>query len=746
MIVTTAALAASCVLSGPGGEIAAHLLRRRLAERVVDCGTLRVLIAPPDAVRAALPAPLRKRWRKPRRIDGFAVRRVGPLTVVTAPDTRRMIYGAGWLLRTMDQDGKRARLVAPRRLDSAPAYRIRMTQIGYRAKNNSYDAWPLALFERRLEDLALWGATGVQLVAPVSDDAPTSPLFPAPPRETLAGIARAAHRLGLDVALYYPELRDYRAPGAVEAELRAFAQTLADLPYVDAVYVPGGDPGHSAPPALFDLVAREAALLHARNPSATVWLSAQGFGAAELDAFYAELHRRPAWLTGIFVGPQSRDPLDVQRAHIPARYPLLLYPDVAHTMHAQFPVADWWPEFALTEGREPINPRPRAYAHIFRHFAPLSVGFVTYSEGLNDDFNQFLWFRLGWTPTARPEQIAADYARSQIGDPKAAGLPLALEHDWVGDPARNVGIDATLSLADSIRPAAFGAWRLDALRYRAVYDAIVRRRTIAARGRIAAMRAALVRGDKAAAQAALDRPDGDEVARLRARLFMLADRLFASARLQLSVARYGASDVERGANLDRVDTDLTGRTFLSRAIAGAADKAALARIADRARAAEGALYDDLGRPDAEPHLVRGAGFAADPQYYRSAIDGVADHVAEEGWLPSQLDYAETLYDAPIHLHYAGLDRHRRYRLVATYAGEDYALPMRLVANGRFELHPPTARPVNPATVEFAIPAEATRTGTLDLAWTRPPGLGGSGRGHQIAETWLIPEPAHGARK
>jgi len=242
------------------------------------------------------------------------------------------------------------------------------------------------------------------------------------------------------------------------------------------------------------------------------------------------------------------------------------------------------------------------------------------------------------------------------------------------------------------------------------------------------------------------RPDEDEVARLRTRLFMLADRLFASVRLQLSVGRYGASDVERGANLDRVDTDLTGRAFLSRAIASASDDAALARIADRARAAEGALYDDLGRPDAEPHLVRGAGFAADPQFYRSAIDGVADHVAEEGWLPSELDYAETLYDAPIRLHYQGLDRHRRYRLIATYAGEDYALPMRLVANGRFQIHQPIARPGNPSAVEFAIPAEATRTGTLDLAWTRPPGLGGSGRGHQIAETWLIPEPVSGARK
>jgi hypothetical protein len=50
------------------------------------------------------------------------------------------------------------------------------------------------------------------------------------------------------------------------------------------------------------------------------------------------------------------------------------------------------------------------------------------------------------------------------------------------------------------------------------------------------------------------------------------------------------------------------------------------------------------------------------------------------------------------------------------------------------------------TVAIPIPAAATRGGTLDLAWTRPAGMGGSGRGHQVAETWLIPEPLSGERK
>ncbi|QXT37948.1 hypothetical protein KV697_18290 [Sphingomonas sanguinis] len=731
-MVMAAAFAASCVTAGVGGEVAADLLGRRIAERVAHCGEVRVLVAPSGTVAAALPAKLRSRWRRPTGLgrEGFAIRRVGPVTVVTADATRGLVYGAGWVLRHLDVAGGTARLTVKKPVDQRPTYATRLTQIGYRPKNNSYDAWTLPMFQRRIEDFALWGASGVQIIAPVSDDDATGPLFPAPPRETLAGISAITHRLGLDVALYYPELGDYEKPGVVAAEVAAFRRVLADLPYVDALYVPGGDPGHTAPARLFPLVAQQAALLRARNSNAPVYISSQGFDAAGFEAFYRELDKQPDWLTGVFVGPQTRDPLSVERARIPARYPLILYPDIAHTMHAQFPVPRWWPEFALTEGREPINPRPSAYAHVFARFAPLTAGFITYSEGVNDDFNQFLWFRMGWNPKTDPQVFAQRYARVFIGDPRAAALPAALEANWVGDPATNATIDATLRLADQVRPAAFADWRIDALRYRAVYDALVRRRTIAARARRAATLAATSPDQ---ARAILATGDGPEVAALLDRLNALAERLWQKARLQLSVKRYGASNIERGANLDRADVDLTGRAWIE------AQTAKGWPIPDRSRRAEGALYDDLGRPDAEPHLVRGAGFLADPQFFTTAIDGIADRIPADGWWPGELDYAETLYDSPLRLHYDGLDPRRGYRLTITYAGEDYTLPMRLVANGHIVLQEHFVRTANPMQVTITIPREATAKGTLDLAWTRPPGMGGSGRGKQVAETWLIPD-------
>ena len=74
-----------------------------------------------------------------------------------------------------------------------------------------------------------------------------------------------------------------------------------------------------------------------------------------------------------------------------------------------------------------------------------------------------------------------------------------------------------------------------------------------------------------------------------------------------------------------------------------------------------------------------------------------------------------------------------------YAGEDYTTPVTLTANGRYVIHGPRLRARNPETVEFPIPPEATRGGVLDLQWARPQGLGGGGRGNQVAEVWLLPQ-------
>lgn len=724
-----------CVAGTGSAAPAAQLLRRRLIERGTHETACR------NRIRF-LPQPRIAR-------EGFAIGRQGATVTVRAASTRGFVYGAGWLLRHSD----RLRLTMPAHVAEAPAQKVRGTQIGYRFKNNSYDAWTPAMLTRRIEDFALWGANRIQIVAPKSDDKPASPLYPVGAEQAVQDMARATHRLGLDVALFYPLLGDYDGGEANDAEVKALARLVESLPALDALYLPGGDPGHTSPSRLFPLARRLAATMRSRFRNAELLISTQGFDAKGLDAFHAELARRPDWLSGVFIGPQTRESIAIHRRRIAGRYPLELYPDTAHTMHAQLPVPDWHPAFALTEGREPVNPRPQAQATIFAHLSPDTRGAISYSEGINDDWNVHQWLAMGWNADVDPHAVATDYAKFYVGDPAFAPIPALLEENWRADPSGNAGIDATLRAIDSVKPAAWADWHLDLYRYRAVYDALVRERLGLAKARQAealyTLRQASAMGAEsavAAARFAYARPESDTAQALLERLEEVAQRLWLSAHMQLSVARYGASHWERGANLDRATIDLNDRVAVERdmtaALALATQKARIDRLValgDRWGMARFVLYDDLGDPTNEPHLVRGPGYPDDPQQWRSAIDGVADHIANEGWRMAELSYAEALYDHPLTLRYDGLEPGRRYRLRYTWAGEDYALPLTLTANGT-PLPAPQQRRANPQTVELDIPPALTGKGRLTLAWARPAGMGGGGRGQQIAEVWLIPLP------
>jgi len=61
----------------------------------------------------------------------------------------------------------------------------------------------------------------------------------------------------------------------------------------------------------------------------------------------------------------------------------------------------------------------------------------------------------------------------------------------------------------------------------------------------------------------------------------------------------------------------------------------------------------------------------------------------------------------------------------------------MIAGDGIEVHPLMLKPQPVVPIEFDIPHAATATGTLDLVWYREPGLGGNGRGCEVAEVWLM---------
>jgi hypothetical protein len=148
----------------------------------------------------------------------------------------------------------------------------------------------------------------------------------------------------------------------------------------------------------------------------------------------------------------------------------------------------------------------------------------------------------------------------------------------------------------------------------------------------------------------------------------------------------------------------------------------------------GGFYDDLGNPRRRPHLVPGPPYEQDPASLQGPMTAFDQ---EPGWRRSWCRHAGTLFGQPLRMRYEGLDRGASYRVRAVYTGDMFQVPMRLMANGSTEIHPMLRKPRDMTPVEFDIPPEAIRTGTLELSWHVDPARGGNGRGCQIAEVWLI---------
>src|SRR6185437_1969477 len=286
-------------------------------------------------------------------------------------------------------------------LDSAPQVALRGHQLGYRPKCNSYDGWDVRMWEQYIRDLAVFGCNAIELIPPRSDDAPDSPHFPLPQMQMMVEMSKLADEYGLDVWVWYPAMdNDYSNPATVQSAIKEWGNVFSKLPRIDAVFVPGGDPGHTRPSVLFDLLEKQAANLRQYHPHAQMWVSPQSFNGERLDEFFQVLRKEPSWLSGIVYGPQIRLPLHEIRKLTPRRYPIRFYPDITHTQHCEFPVPDWDLAFSVTEGREPICPRPTQMANIFRRARTDTIGFIAYSEGCNDDVNKAVFSALGWDPNA----------------------------------------------------------------------------------------------------------------------------------------------------------------------------------------------------------------------------------------------------------------------------------------------------------------------------------------------------------
>lgn len=683
-----------------------------------------------------------------------------PATVVAVgADSRGTLFGVGRLLRELRMT--RNSITLPDAIDiaSAPKVAMRGHQVGYRPKVNTYDAWTPQMYEQYLRDMIVFGTNVIELIPPRSDDAPDSPHFTLTQIDMLARVSQICTDYDIAFWLWYPALdKDYSDPATVESALAEWAGVFEKIPHIDALLVPGGDPGHTEPKYMMPLLEKQTENLHKYHPKAQMWMSPQGFTKEWMDQWLGIMNNeQPKWLTGVVFAPQNRLGPQEFRAAIPKQYPIRHYPDITHMYSCQYPVQDWDVALKLTHDREQINPRPVAYAEIFRWSNPYNdAGFITYSEGVNDDANKMLWSALGWDPDADIHRVMREYARYFIGPQYEETIEKALfglEQNWVGPLQENESIPETLALVQSIEragdPHVLLNWRFQQIAYRAYFDAYVQKRDgyefhleQEAMGEFVSLKGIGSNATMDAVQKVLDRATTERVApELRERISNLAEALYQSIRMQTSVSRFMAIDIGRGASLDFVDRPLNNKLWLEsrfkqiREMPNEPDRIkALEEIENWTNPGPGGFYDDLGDVRNQPHLVRDVTKDFDPENRINPLLGYYPRPFDRR--VSWFDDAETRFEAPLYMRYDNLDPNAEYKVRAVYAGDKWDTQMKLVAEGIL-VHDLIDKPNPIAPLEFDIPKDATKDGDLTLEWTQTPGRGSSGRGCQIAEVWLI---------
>jgi hypothetical protein len=527
--------------------------------------------------------PLPRGLELPQKADGYALwietdKREATTVCLAGADERGTLFAAGRLLRLLTMSRDKVGIDKDIKIATAPRWGLRGHQLGYRPKTNSYDGWTIEMWEQYYRDMVVFGMNALELIPPKSDDDDDSPHLPTPKLEMMVEMSQLADDYGLDVWIWWPAIDgDYSDPKVVESGLKDRDEVLKQLPRVDVVFVPGGDPGKTHPKILLPFMEKHKQVLNRYHPKAQIWVSPQGFdrGGSRrgwLKAFFDILQtEEPKWLDGIVFGPQVETTLANLRKEVPDRYPIRRYPDITHCRSSQYAVPNWDSAWRGTLGREPINPRPRAYAKIFRDLQQYAIGYITYSEGCNDDLNKVVWSCLGWDPEMKVRDILKEYSRYFISaryqKQFAQGL-LALEKNWEGPALTNESVYETLRIFQEMEENALPQdklnWRFQQGLYRAYYDAYIKARLEYETGLDGQAKEVLRNAERIGSLKALDKAEAildkavtDRVRpEWRARVFELAEALFQSIRMQLSVERYQAIRVNRGANLDSIDKPL----------------------------------------------------------------------------------------------------------------------------------------------------------------------------------------------
>lgn len=689
--------------------------------------------------------------------------------LIVGKDARGLLYGVGRLLRKLDMSPNRVLVPNDLALATSPRYPVRGHQLGYRPKTNAYDAFTVAQFDQYIRELALFGANSIEIMPPRTDDDATSRHMKLPAIKMIAEQARICKEYGLDVWMWYPNMgADYTHPDSIQKELKERHEIFSTVAQLDHVFVPGGDPGDLEPDVLFAWLEKMSLALKQHHPKAKIWVSPQVFRPTQKwsDAFYTHVNRAYPWFGGVVFGPWVKMPVQEIRRIVNPAIPIRHYPDITHNYSAQYPIPHWDLAYAMTLGRESINPRPHDEKVIHNALDEYGVGSISYSEGTNDDVNKFVWSDQDWNPDTPVIETLRDYARlffgSEYQEPIAQGI-VALENNLKGSLLTNESISRTLmqwkSMEDSSSLAILQNPRFQMGLIRAYFDAYTRRRLlyeteleqqakdILGTAKSGSSLASLQRA-KAVLEKAWQSPILPEY---RRKCFALADSLYKSIGAQLTIYRHGAMS-GRGNFIDNIDIPLNDAPWLLDQIAKIEKIESeserlqkIQQILHRTDPGLGGFYDHFGAPESWHRVVSEVSWEKDPGSLQSPRIGFGVGLVGEEWVDEikatgfkgqvtprvWMKQVKTLYDQPLKIAYDELDSKATYKIKISYTGR-FRSRMKLTTDDGSIVHDFLQTGEQPV-FEFDVPQKAIADGKVTFIWN----CGEGERGSQVTEIWLI---------
>ena len=698
----------------------------------------------------------------------IAVIQESNIVLVIGYDSRGVLYGIGKLLRKMEMTASKILVPIDLNIASSPRYPIRGHQLGYRPKTNSYDAWSVQQFDNYIRDLIIFGANSIEIMPPRTDDGFTNVHMKIPAIEMIAEQSRICDSYGVDVWMWYPNMGvNYKDEKTIKEEITERHEVFKAIPRLDALFVPGGDPGDLEPDLLFEWLEKEAEVLHLYHPNAKIWVSPQVFRPTKewFDAFYSHINKEYSWFGGIVFGPWIKTPIEEIRNIINPGIPIRKYPDITHSLSSQYPIPDWDLAYAITLGRECINPRPTDEKMIHNALDEFAQGSISYSEGTNDDVNKFVWSDQDWNPETPVIETLRDYGRYFIGpnftESIAQGM-LALENNVQGSLLTNDGVLRTLQQWQTMEKSAskdvLENYRFQMGLIRAYFDAYQYRRLVY-ETELEQMCREILRdskqmGSKNAIKKAKETLsmawEAPMMNQWKEKCNELADDLFESIGAQLTVEKHFADD-GRGNFIDNIDLPLNDAmwiidqlTIIEKNTNESERLEKIDQMLQRTNPGPGGFYDNFGSPNSwsrvksyvprekdpgnlkSPRVSFGVGLQGKEWVHQITAKGFDGQSTPLSWM----NQVTTLYDQPLEIVYDNLDPKVIYTIRVAYTGR-FPSRMKMLAD-EILIHDFIKTGIQPV-FEFQVPQESLTDGKVEFKWT----CGEGERGSQVSEIWLI---------